>query len=203
MKTKNLLSQILSSHVRAELFRLLFDPLSTPLHMRELERQSNLAIGTIQQDLKKLSALHLITSKRDGNRLYYKANTNHPLFYDIQNLVIKTTGAVPLIAKAFTSEKVTEDEIVSAFIFGSMARNEENDQSDLDLIVVGSIGLRKLSSLLSGISNKIGREINPHIFSTSDYKKKVLNKDHFLTQVLSTKRTFIIGSEDELKAMVR
>jgi hypothetical protein len=51
MKGRNLLAEILSSKVRAELFRLLFDSHTPELHMREIERQSDLAIGTIQQDL--------------------------------------------------------------------------------------------------------------------------------------------------------
>ena len=96
MKDRNLLAEILSSKVRAELFRLLFDSHTPKLHMREIERQSHLVIGTIQQDLKKLAGLDLITSHRDGNRLYYRANSNHPLFQEIKNLVVKTTGIVPL-----------------------------------------------------------------------------------------------------------
>jgi uncharacterized protein len=203
MKDRNLLTEILSSKVRAELFRLLFDSHTPELHMRELERQSHLAIGTIQQDLKKLTGLDLITSHRDGNRLYYRANASHPLFHEIKNLVVKTTGAVPLVTEAFRSKEVLEQDILIAFIFGSVARNEEKSESDIDLMVIGNIGLRKISHLLSGMSEKLGREINPHVLSSKDFKKKLSTQDHFLTQVLKTKKLFIIGNENELEAMGR
>ena len=185
----NLLAKIVCSQVRSELFRLLFDSHMPELHMREIERQSRLAIGTIQQDLKKLSTMNLITSSRDGNRLYYKANHNHPLFIDIKNLVMKTTGAVPLLAQILSNKQVEKGEILSAFIFGS--------------IVIGSIGLRKLSHLLFGLSDRLGREINPHIITVTDFKKKLSRKDHFLSQVLETKKLFIIGSEHELEELGR
>jgi len=199
----NLLAKIVCSQVRSELFRLLFDSHMPELHMREIERQSRLAIGTIQQDLKKLSTMNLITSSRDGNRLYYKANHNHPLFIDIKNLVMKTTGAVPLLAQILSNKQVEKGEILSAFIFGSIARNEEKAASDIDLMVIGSIGLRKLSHLLFGLSDRLGREINPHIITVTDFKKKLSRKDHFLSQVLETKKLFIIGSEHELEELGR
>jgi predicted nucleotidyltransferase len=201
MKDQNQLAKILCSKVRAELFRLLFDSHIPALHMREIERQSKLAIGTIQQDLRKLAGLDLIISQRDGNRLYYRANTNHPLFSEITTLVMKTTGAIPLLSEAFRSKEVTPADILVAFIFGSIARNEEKAASDIDLMIIGQIGLRKVSHLLSGISEKLGREINPHVLTVENFKKKISNRDHFLTEVMSTKKLFIIGSENGLKAM--
>ena len=201
MTDRNLLAEILCSKVRAELFRLLFDSHTPALHMREIERQSHLVIGTIQQDLKKLTGLDLVTSQRDGNRLYYRANVNHPLFQDIKNLVIKTTGAVPLLAEAFHSKDVLPLDILVVFIFGSVARNEEKSESDIDLMVIGKIGLRKVSHLLAGMTEKLGREINPHVLSPQDFKKKISSHDHFLTEVMDTKKLFIIGNENDLKAM--
>lgn len=201
MKDRHLLAEILSSKVRAELFRLLFDSHTPELHMREIERQSELAIGTIQQDLRKLTKLDLVTSHRDGNRLYYRANANHPLFQEIKTLVVKTTGALPLLTEAFRSKKVSGQEVLSVFIFGSIARGEERAESDIDLMVIGNIGLRKVSHLLSGMSEKLGREINPYVLTAHDFKRRLSSQDHFLTQVMSTKKLFIIGNENELKAM--
>src|SRR5689334_18734905 len=115
MEDRNLLAEILCSKVRAELFRLLFGSHTPKLHMREIERQSHMAIGTIQQDLKKLTQLDLITSHRDGNRLYYQANANHPLFQEIKSLVMKTTGAVPLLTEVFQSNKVSPGDVLAVF----------------------------------------------------------------------------------------
>jgi DNA-binding transcriptional ArsR family regulator len=72
----NFLSDILSSRVRAEYFRIFFGIHSNEYHLREIERKSGLAIGTVRQEAKKLEELELITKRVDGNRTYYKANRN-------------------------------------------------------------------------------------------------------------------------------
>lgn len=88
----NLLAELLSSRVRAGMLHLLFDGTEQELHMRELARRSGCAIGTIQSELKKMVALDLVTGRRDGNRLYYRAKNSHPLYPDLCSLVRKTLG---------------------------------------------------------------------------------------------------------------
>jgi len=56
----SILSEILSSKVRAEIFRLLFGLNNEPLHVREIQRKSGFAIGTIQTEMKKLHKLDLV-----------------------------------------------------------------------------------------------------------------------------------------------
>jgi predicted nucleotidyltransferase/predicted transcriptional regulator len=193
----NVLAEILSSRIRAEIFRLLFGISNGSLHMREIERRSGLSIGTIQQELKKLLRLELVRKKKDGNRLYYEANKEHPLYPDICNLVLKTIGLTEVFRKALRSNPA----IKLAFVFGSVARHEEKGESDVDLIVIGEIGLRQLSGLLSGVSTQIGREINPHVFSMKEFSRRKRVKEPFLTRVLESPKIFIIGNEDELKAV--
>ena len=193
----NVLAEILSSRIRAEIFRLLFGVSNKPLHMREIERRSGLSIGTIQQELKKLLRLELVRKYKDGNRVYYEANQEHPLYPDIRSLVLKTIGLVEIIRNALKSGPA----IKLAFVFGSIARHEEKGKSDVDLMVIGEIGLRQLTGLLSGVSAQIGREINPHVFSTKEFSKRRAAKDDFLARVLDSPKIFIIGNENELEAV--
>ncbi len=192
------LAGILSSRVRAEIFRLLFGLNEKELHMREMERQAALSLGTIRQDLQKLVKLDLVKARRDGNRLYYGANTDHPLFPEIRNLVLKTAGLVEVIKSALDREGIEV-----AFIFGSLARSKERAESDVDLMVIGTIGLRSLSSRLAGVSEQIGREINPHALSSEEFRRRKQNGNHFLSNVLASPKLFIIGSENDLEAMGR
>jgi predicted nucleotidyltransferase len=192
------LSGILSSRVRAEIFRLLFGLNEKELHMREMERQAALSLGTIRQDLQKLVKLDLVKARRDGNRLYYRANTDHPLFPEIRNLVLKTAGLVEVIKSALDREGIEV-----AFIFGSLARSKERAESDVDLMVIGTIGLRSLSSRLAGVSEQIGREINPHALSIEEFRRRKQNGNHFLSNVIESPKLFIIGSENDLETMGR
>jgi predicted nucleotidyltransferase len=162
--------------------------------MREIERRSGLTIGTIQQELKKLLRLNLIKERKDGNRLYYEANIEHPLYPEIRNLVLKTIGLVQVFKEALSNEP----SIKIAFIFGSVARQEEKDKSDVDLMVIGDLGMRRLTGLLSGISEQISREINSHVVTKKEFLKRKTGEDHFLSQILESPKLFIIGNEHEL-----
>jgi hypothetical protein len=68
-------------------------------------------------------------------------------------------------------------------------------------MVVGDIGLRKLTGLLIDVAGKVGREINPHIFLEKEFVKRKKEQNHFLNQVLESPKIFIIGSEDDIAEM--
>lgn len=192
----NTLTELLSSRVKAEIFRLLFGAAPRELHVREIERQSGLADATVRQELRRLSRLGVVESRPDGNRTYYQANRQHPLYPDIRNLVLKTDGLVEVLRDALASS-----EIKLAFVFGSIAAGTERAESDVDLIVIGGLSLRQLSKLLSGLSARIGREINPHVLTVEEFTRRKKAKDHFINSVLATPKLFVIGDEDELATM--
>ncbi len=192
----NALAELLSSRVKAEIFRLLFSALDQELHVREIGRQSGLADATVRQELQRLTRLGLIMGRRDGNRIYYRANQQHPLFVDIRNLVLKTCGLVHVLRKA-----MAQDGVRLAFVFGSIASGAEKAHSDVDLMILGEIGLRQLAKSLTGVAARIGREINPHILSPREFAHRRKTRDHFLTTVLAAPKLFVIGNEDELEAM--
>jgi DNA-binding transcriptional ArsR family regulator len=191
-----ILAKILSSRVRSEIFRLLFGLSDKELHVREIERRTGLSIATVRQELKKLLQMELLLARRDGNRLYYRGNKEHPLFPDIQSMVLKTVGIVEPL-----KEVLDKNNVNIAFIFGSVANNREGAVSDLDLMVIGTVGLRTVSGWLSGISEKIGREINPHVLSLNEYRKRKRAREHFLNRVIESAKIFIKGNEDDLAAM--
>src|SRR4030042_4645930 len=194
----NRLAELLSSRARAEIFRLLFSGAGEELHVREIERRSGLNDSTLRQELRKLVRLEIVQSRRDSNRVYYRAKTESPLYPEIRNLVLKTSGLADVLKSVLMDKRIRV-----AFVFGSIARGDEKAGSDVDLMVIGQLGLRDLSGLLSGIEEKIGREVNPHVFHEAEFRKRVRAKEHFVSSVMETPKLFIIGSHHELEAMGR
>jgi len=92
-------------------------------------------------------------------------------------------------------------EIRVASVFGSLVKGLEKAESDIDLIVIGNLGLRSLSHLLNGIAEKVGREINPFILTPEEFSTWKLTNEHFLSRVLKEPRLFILGNENDLKTM--
>jgi DNA-binding transcriptional ArsR family regulator len=192
----NMLAELLSSRVKAEIFRLLFGVAPRELHVREIERQSGLADATVRQELRRLSRLGVVESRRDGNRTYYRANLLHPLYPDIRSLTLKTSGLAGVLREALAHPGIR-----LAFVFGSVAAGAEKAESDVDLMVIGAVSLRQLSKLLSGVSAKVGREINPHVFTAEEFVRRKKARDHFVSTVSGAPKLFVIGSEDELEAI--
>jgi predicted nucleotidyltransferase len=189
----DILTQILSSKVRAAIFRNLFGVNAVELHMREIQRVVGCTIGPIQSELKKLLALKLVKARRNGNRLYYQANQDHPLYLDIRSMVLKTSGLGDYLKELFSSR----DDIEIAFIFGSIASGEDTPASDIDLMVIGTIGLRALSTVLSDFRTRVGRELNPHVFTREEFMKRLKDGEHFITNVISSPRMFVKETNDD------
>ncbi len=192
----NILAELFSSRTRAELFRIFFGLNSGEFHLREIERQSNVTIGAVRTEAENLSKLELLVKRVDGNRNYYRANTNHPLYKILRELVIKTAGAGDILKIAFA-----ESEVDYAFIFGSTVSGIQKSESDVDLFVIGDISLREISKILKVPVAKIGREINPHVMTLEEFTIRMKEKEHFVTSVLAAPILMIMGNEDELRSL--
>jgi uncharacterized protein len=182
----------LSSRVRAEIFRILFGTDVQEYHLREIQRRSKLAIGTVQQEAAKLEKLDLIIKEQDGNRTYYRANNAHPLYREIHNLVLKTIGLSDILRTVLSIKAIK-----FAFVFGSFATGKEKSESDVDIFVIGEIGLRAASKLLKEPSLKIGREINPHVMTLKEFITRKSEQEHFVKNVIESPKLMIIGTENE------
>ena len=192
----NKLSELLSSRTRAEIFRLLFGIAEEELHLREIQRRSGLNESTIRQELRKLVRLDLVKRRKDSNRVYYKAQKSSPLYPELRNLVLKTAGLTDVLREALDNERIHV-----AFVFGSVADGNEKAESDVDLFVIGELGLRAVSELLSGVAESIGREINPHVMSVTAFQKGIQTGEHFVSRVMESPKLFILGTKDDLDAM--
>ena len=179
-----------------EIFRLLFGAKEEYLHIREIERRSGLTVSSVREESLKLVGLGVVVRRKDGNRTYYEPNKKHPLYPEIRRLVLKTCGLTDVLKAA-----LSEPGVRYAFVFGSVAAGNEKPESDIDLMVIGDVGLRKVSAMLSGVSEALGREINPHTMSAEEFARRRRQKEHFVSSVMEAPKLFVVGEEHELSAM--
>lgn len=192
------LADLLSSRVKAEILRLLFGPGALELHVREMARRARLNEATVRQELRRLERLGVVTCRKDGNRLAYRAAVGHPLHPELRGIVLKTSGLADVLREAIASPRVRV-----AFVFGSVAEGTEAPGSDIDLMVIGDVTLRQLAGMLSGVASRLGREINPHVLSPKEFALRRRARDHFLTTVRRGPKIFVVGDAHELEAVGR
>jgi predicted nucleotidyltransferase len=154
--------------------------------------------SSLQRELKALVDGGILQTRREGTRAYFKADTRSPLFPELRGLINKIAGVVATLRQVLHP---LESRIACAFVYGSVARGEEHALSDVDLLVVGEIGLADLTPALRTAEARLGREVNVTNYSTREFRKKTAAKDHFLSEVLRGPKTFVKGEQRDVDAI--
>jgi len=141
----------------------------------------------------------ILVHRREGTRTYFKAETQSPVFRDLQQLFEKTAGLAPILEQIL---KPFGNNIQSAFIYGSVARSREHAMSDVDVMVIGRAGLADLSPALRKAEARLGREVNVTAYSPEEFREKIKSGDHFLATVLRGRKQFVKGGQSDLDQLV-
>jgi predicted nucleotidyltransferase len=168
-------------------------------YLSELAQFLNTRPSSLQRELKALVEGGILLQRREGTRMYFKAETRSPLFPELRSLVEKTVGVVPTLQDVLAPFQAEMDWV---FVYGSTARGEEHTLSDVDLMVIGSVGLAELTPALRKAETRLGREVNATTYSTRDFRTKAAAKDHFLSEVLRGPKQFVKGNQRDLDEIV-
>ena len=128
------LSNALFSKVRQCVLALLYGQPNRSFHTNEIIRLTHSGTGAVQRELEKLAAVGLITAQSIGNQKHYTANCASPLYTELRGIVLKTFGLADVLRQAL---EPIASQIYIAFIYGSIAKQEDKTTSDVDLMLVG------------------------------------------------------------------
>lgn len=167
-------------------------------YQSQIVETTQCALIQVQRALKRIEETGLVTKMRSGNRVYYQANRLHPAFEDIKKALFKTVLFGDLLKKALRPLK---DKIQFSFIYGSLARGEESVNSDIDLMIIGDLGIRDVASILGSIGQETGREINPTVYPLKEFRKKIKEKNSFIKEIMHKPKIWLIGEKHEFAKM--
>jgi len=166
-------------------------------YLSELAQFLHTTPSSLQRELKALAASGILEQRREGTRAYFKAETRSPLFPELRGLFEKTAGLLPALRQALHAFR---DQITCAFV--SVARRRETALSDVDLMVIGTVGLAELAPALRKAEGRLGREVNVTNYSLDEFRAKAAVQDHFVLTVLRRRKQFVRGSQRDLDAIV-
>lgn len=194
---KNNLSKALFPKVRQVVLGLLYGQPDRDFYTNEIIKLTQMGTGAIQRELKNLSEAGLLTTKEVGNQKRYQANKSSPFFSELRSIVIKSFGLSDILREALQN---LDDRITVAFIYGSIAKQTDTATSDIDLLLIGNnLIYADIFKLFEGIEHKVGRKINPTIYSPKEWTRKIKSKNSFLRKILEQPKIFLKGSENELE----
>ena len=165
-------------------------------YLRELVRQIGGAVGAVQRELELLTAAGLVRRDVRGKQVYFQANQEAAIFPELRGLFAKTSGLVDILREALMP---MADQIQAAFVFGSAPRGELHAASDVDLMVVGEASFGDVITLMQSAEKRLGRDINPTVYSVAEFEAKIGAKHHFLATVLAEPKLFVLGDENQLR----
>lgn len=189
----NSLATTLFGKARRAILSLLYGHADEAFYLRQIVRSTGIGLGPVQRELKMMTEAGIVTRQKRGNLVYYQANSSSPIFSELKNIVRKTFGVADVLREALTP---LDEQIVSAFVYGSMANGEATSESDIDLLVVGDIDEMALHTALSQAEKKLGRPVNYTLMSRREFGERRSQKGGFLDRVLSGQKIMIMGSID-------
>lgn len=163
-------------------------------YIRQMERLIDKPVSAVRRELKKLESSGFLLSKEEARVKFYWVNKAYPILDEIRRIVLKTQGLGDRLRELI---KKTPG-IKAAFIYGSVAREEEKASSDIDLMIIGDIDSVKLHSEISKIEDRIKRTVNYCLMNEKDFRNK---KSAFISRVLKDKKIFLIGQENDLRRL--
>ncbi len=193
IKTNYILKNLFSSEVRISILSHFFMHSNEGYYSRQLEKILNKPVSNIQKELTKLEKINLLSSSIEGNQKRYMLEKEFPLYDELRNIFIKTTGLSDLIKDELKSIK----EIELAFIYGSFASGNETYRSDVDLMLIGNIPDININRLIKKVEKKISRIVNYSIYSKKEIENRINNNDNFIRTVLEEPIILIIGNKDD------
>ena len=194
----NPISRVLFGRTRNAVLALIYGRPDESFYVREIARTTGISPGAIQREVEQLAEAGLITRTQTGNQVFYQANPLNPVFAELRSLVTKTVGVIATLQAGL---RPLSTQVRVAFVYGSVARQEETATSDVDLMIVGDADFDAVMGVISSLQAMLGREINPTNYTIREFKAKLAAGNHFLTSVLRSEKLFLIGTENDLRKL--
>lgn len=154
-----MLDTIVTSKTRIKLLIKFFLNSATSSYLRDLEQEFGDSTNGIRLELNRFEEAGMLVSRVEGNKKIFKANTKHPLFSDIHNILLKMTGIDQVIDKVLSQIGGLEQ----AWLVGDFARGR--DSKIIELVLVGAdIIVATLDEYVAKAESLINRQISYTIF---------------------------------------
>jgi len=171
-----MIETLISSKTRIKLLLKFFLNSNTQGYLRGLESEFKESSNAIRVELNRFSDAGMLTSSQKGNKKFFKANTQHPLFQEVHNLLLKYVGIDKII------ENIIErlGDVDRVFLTGEFAKGI--DSPIIDLLIIGEVDKKYLIQLIEKSETLVKKKIRYMSFSSKEWKayKKQLNENHIL-----------------------
>jgi predicted nucleotidyltransferase len=193
-KPKTGLAGALFTTTQQRVLALLFGNPGRSFIQQDLIERAEGGSGAIRRELVRLVDSGLVTSTVVGKKKHFQANGAAPIFHELHAIVLKTVALSDPLRAAL---RPLARRIALGLVYGSVARGEDRAQSDIDLLIVADdLPLEELFARLAPVEKKLGRTINPTLYTLADFERRRRSRNPFLKKVLAGEHLVLLGALD-------
>ena len=183
---------------RQRVLAVLYGNVDRSFYANEIIRLAGTGTGAVQRELESLAGAGLVTVTRVGNQKHFQANARAAVYGALHDLVVKTSGVADVLRAALADVAM---DVRAAFVYGSVAKNEDRSASDIDLMVISDrLAYADVFAALESATRRLGRTVNPTVYSREEFARRARGRNAFVSRVMTQPKIWIIGGDDDLAA---
>lgn len=159
-----MIETLISSKTRIKLLMKFFLNSKNTAYLRNLEEEFGESTNGIRLELNKFEKAGFLDSYSEGNKKIFKANTEHPLFSEINSIIRKMTGLEYVVD--YIIQRIGD--LKKVYLVGKLSKGQEGNM--IDLVLVGN-NLNKtfLIEQIEKAEKKINKKIRYVHFTVDEF----------------------------------
>jgi len=176
-----MIEEIITSKTRRKILNLFLSNEKSSFYVREIERKINENINSIRKELVKMEKIGFLVKETIANSLFYNVNKDFLLYKELKSIIDKTNPYTILLSDLEDIVKIKIKNLTSIILFGSVARNEMHNDSDVDIMIIADNLPKdwrkrdKLSLEIEKIGFKYGISVHTELISKKEFLFSVEN----------------------------
>lgn len=164
-----MLDTLITSKTRLKMLLKFFLNSHTSAYLREMAKEFGESTNSIRHELNNLTEAGYLVAREEGRSILYSANTAHPLFTEVKNLVHKYLGIDKILDNVIHKVLSRLGRLEMAFITGDYA--EGRDSGIIDLVLVGELDYTYLQECVSKVEKMIHRKVRTLVLTPAEFEK--------------------------------
>lgn len=187
---------LVTSAARAKVLTVFFGRPGASYYQQQVAREARVPLRAVQRELKRLVEAQILHSAEVSGRRVYEANVSSSIYPEIFGLIQKLRGAGPTLERAIRAEDVR-----LAWIFGSFAKANAGAESDIDLVVIGTVSPRRVRDRLDSAERALRRSVNEHVLTAREWSSRLTEKDPFIADLRAGPKIWLTGDDADLASL--
>lgn len=197
MKIQTSLKHLFVSQTRLKLINILFYNPQEIFYVRQLVRLTDEEINSVRRELANMQKSGVINSEWRGNRLYYWADKQSSLFFNLLAIANQSSG----LGLKLQNKNETLGTIKLVFYSNKFITGDKRNPDDIDLIIVGDVSLREIDSFIKQEEQTRGHEINYMVMGKGEFRLRRQKRDQFIVDFFLGSPIAIIGNQSEISSL--